>query len=122
MTLAVTLRRCDALHSTGTCSHPTARACGAFPTMLPHAGAVRETVLIGDGLASQQHIVNRDGIAEFSCHNSTDASAGKLILLTSSGGRGLALASFVRCLAVRQAKYMRSPATLFAIQACGLQC
>jgi len=54
-------------------------------TALPHAGALRETILIDDGLASQQHIVNRNGIAEFSCHNSTDASAGKLVLLTSSG-------------------------------------
>ena len=52
------------------------------------AGATRETIVVGDGLASQQHIANRSGIAEFSCHNSTDASAGKLILLTSSGEQG----------------------------------
>ena len=56
-------------------------------------GRTRETILISDGLASQQHIVNSHGVAEFSCHNSTDASAGKLVLLTSSGASKVCFAS-----------------------------
>ena len=73
------------------CSFAQQRNTFNVPTWCPmpalsHAGTLRETILIDDGLASQQHIVNRDGIAEFLCHNSTDASAGKLVLLTSSGG------------------------------------
>lgn len=38
-----------------------------------------------DSPVCHQHIANSDGIAEFSCHCSTAAGAGKMVALTSTG-------------------------------------